>query len=106
MHLAARVIALCFLLLFFSLAASADALTGKVHWRKRVGGKYFGSPVAVGKAVYCVSTDGEAVVLGAASEYRLIARNSVLEGSHSTPAIAAGRMYLRTFSHLISIGGK
>ncbi len=28
--MAARVIALCFLLLFFSLAASADSLTGKV----------------------------------------------------------------------------
>ncbi len=30
MRLLARVIALCFLLLFFSLTASADTLTGKV----------------------------------------------------------------------------
>lgn len=26
------------------------------------------------------------------------------EGSHSTPAVAGGRLYLRTFTHLISLG--
>jgi hypothetical protein len=28
------------------------------------------------------------------------------EMTYATPAIADGRMYLRTYSHLISIGGK
>ena len=28
------------------------------------------------------------------------------EGSHSTPAVAGGRMYVRTFTQLISVGGK
>lgn len=88
------------------IVTCADAADGTIHWRKRVGGTFYGSPVAAGEAIYCVSADGEAVVLAASKEFRLIARNPLGEGSHSTPAVAGGRMYLRTFSHLISIGGR
>jgi outer membrane protein assembly factor BamB len=45
-------------------------------------------------------------VLAASSEYKLLARNPLKEGSQATPAIAGGKMYLRTLSHLISLGGK
>jgi outer membrane protein assembly factor BamB len=83
-----------------------DAPTGKVHWRERVGGIFYGSPVRVGDRIYCISLDGEVDVLAASSEYKLLARNPLGEASQATPAIADGRMYLRTLSHLISIGGK
>jgi outer membrane protein assembly factor BamB len=81
-----------------------DAVTGKEHWRSRVGGTFYGSPVAVGERVFCASRDGKMVVLAADKEYRLLARNELGEGSHSTPAIAQGRMYVRTFSQLIAVG--
>ena len=83
-----------------------DVPTGKVHWRERVGGIFYGSPVRVGDRIYCISLDGDVVVLAASSEYKQLARNSLGEGSQATPAIADGKMYLRTLSHLISIGGK
>jgi len=86
------------------IVTCANTQNGKVHWRKRVGGTFYGSPVVVNDAVYCLSTDGKAIVLEASKQYRLIARNRIGEGSHSTPAVADGVMYLRTFSHLISIG--
>ena len=35
-----------------------------------------------------------------------LARINLDEPSHSTPAVAGGVMYLRTFSHLMSLGGK
>jgi outer membrane protein assembly factor BamB len=88
------------------IVTCTDASTGKLHWQKRVGGTYYGSPVAVGDAVYCLNTAGEAVVLAASKDYRLVARNPIGEASHSSPAVAGGTMYLRTFSHLISLGGK
>jgi outer membrane protein assembly factor BamB len=88
------------------IVACVDATNGKPLWRERVGGAYYGSPVAVGDAVYCMSRSGEAVVLAASEQYRLLARNPIGEPSHSTPAIANGTMYLRTFSHLISLGGE
>ncbi len=84
-----------------------DGPTGKVHWGpERVPGEYFGSPVRAGDKIYCVNTDGEVVVLAASKEFKQLGRNPLGELSHSTPAIDGGRMYLRTFSHLFSVGAK
>jgi outer membrane protein assembly factor BamB len=83
----------------------ADARTGEVHWRQRVGGNYYASPVWCDGRLVNVSMDGEAVVLSASAEYEELGRSDLGEGSHSTPAIARGRMYLRTFGHLMSLGG-
>jgi outer membrane protein assembly factor BamB len=88
------------------IVTCVDAAGGKQHWQKRVGGTFYSSPVAAAGRVYCPSRDGEMIVLAADNEYRLLARNPLGEGSHSTPAIAHGRMYVRTFSHLISLGGR
>lgn len=88
------------------IVACVAADSGELHWRKRVGGTYYGSPVAAGDYIYCASRDGEMVVLAAGKDYELIARNPLGEGSHSTPAIAHGRMYIRTFSHLLCLGAK
>jgi outer membrane protein assembly factor BamB len=87
------------------IVTCVDAADGQRYWTKRVGGTYYGSPVAAGGAVYCASRDGEMIVLAADKEYRLLGRCPLLEGSHSTPAISGQRMYIRTFSHLISLGG-
>ena len=38
--------------------------------------------------------------------YQLLARVSLGELSFATPAVAGGTMYLRTASHLYSLGGK
>jgi hypothetical protein len=87
------------------IVSCVEAETGEVHWRQRVGGTYYGSPVCVGDRLYCMSRGGDAVVLAASKEYAPLARIPLGEGSHSTPAVAGGVMYLRTFSHLMSIGG-
>jgi outer membrane protein assembly factor BamB len=84
----------------------ANVTTGAVYWRERVAGSYYGSPVWVDGHLYGVTRDGEVVVLAAAKRFELVARNPLGEGSHGTPAVAGGRMFLRTFSHLVSIGGK
>ncbi|GIW82968.1 MAG: hypothetical protein KatS3mg105_4775 [Gemmatales bacterium] len=88
------------------IVSCADVQTGKIHWRERVGGSYYGSPVWVDGRLYCVSRDGMVVVLSASKKFSLLAKNRLPEGSHATPAIAGGRMYLRTFGHLISVGGE
>ena len=80
--------------------------TGDTVWQKRVGGNYHGSPVCVGGRLYCIREDGEVTVVAADEEYRLLGRNPLGEESRSTPAVSDGRMYLRTYSHLASVGGK
>ncbi len=83
-----------------------DVNNGKVHWRERVGGNYSGSPVRVGDRIYCISAEGDVVVLAASPEFKELGRSSLGETCRSTPAVADGKMYLRTQSHLVSIGGK
>ena len=95
---------LLFLISDAGIATCADMKTGEVHWRNRIGGNYQGSPVRVADRIYCTSVEGEIVVLAARKEFEELARNSLGEGSRSTPAIAGGRMYIRTFSKLMSIG--
>ena len=80
--------------------------TGEQLWREKPAGKFFGSPIWVSGKLYCITTSGDVVVIRAATTYELLAINPLGERSHSTPAISDGRIYLRTFSNLISIGPK
>lgn len=82
------------------------AATGDALWQQRVGGTFYGSPIRVGDNIYCQEASGEMVVVAAAEKYKLVARVPLGERSNSTPAVAHGRMYLRTISHLMSLGGK
>jgi len=80
--------------------------TGEQLWREKPAAKFYGSPVWVAGRLYCITIDGEVVVIEAAPTYKLLAVNPLGEKSHATPAVADDRMYLRTFSHLICVGGK
>jgi outer membrane protein assembly factor BamB len=84
------------------------AATGEQVWMERVGGggNFYGSPVCAGGKLYNVSERGELVVLDASPTFKLEGRSQLGEGSHSTPAIANGMMFIRTFTHVIALGGK
>ncbi len=86
------------------VVACADATSGESYWLRRVGGTFYSSPVAAGDFVYNISTEGEVIALAASQEFRIAARNRLDEGSHATPAIVDGVMYVRTFSKLLAIG--
>jgi outer membrane protein assembly factor BamB len=82
-----------------------DAPTGAIRYQERVGGDYFGSPVWVDGRLFCVSTSGELVVLEASDKFNVLHRYPFNELCHSTPAVALGRMFIRTEKHLLSLGG-
>ena len=82
----------------------ADEKSGDIVWQKRVGGKFFGSPIRVQDRLYCMSREGQMIVLAAANEYRLLAKIDLEEPTNATPAVAGGTMYLRTRSHLMALG--
>jgi outer membrane protein assembly factor BamB len=82
------------------------AAKGEVLWSAKPAGRYYGSPVWVGGNLYCITLDGNVVVLKAGPQYELLAVNALGEKSHATPAVADGRMVIRTFSRLFSIGAK
>ncbi|MCS7303700.1 MAG: PQQ-binding-like beta-propeller repeat protein [Thermoguttaceae bacterium] len=82
-----------------------EAATGKILWREKLGGDYFSSPILVGNRLYNISRDGQMVVLAAENEFKLLARFPLGEGTHATPAVANGIMYIRTHTHLLAIAG-
>jgi outer membrane protein assembly factor BamB len=87
------------------IVTCVDAPTGTVHWQERAGGNFFASPICVDGRLFNVSSSGEVVVLKAAEHFEELARNSLGEGTRATPAVSGGRMYVRTFKHLFSVGG-
>ena len=82
-----------------------EAKTGEIHWTKRIGGNYFSSPICIEDRLYNTDVTGNVIVLAAGKEFKELARNPLDELCHSTPAVADGRLYVRTFEHLHSIGG-
>jgi outer membrane protein assembly factor BamB len=87
------------------VAACVDASTGKSLWKQRLGGYFSASPVAADGKVYLTNEEGQTFVLAAGGEYRLLAENDIGERTLASPAIAKGRILLRTDEHLIAIGG-
>ncbi len=79
--------------------------TGELVWRERVEGTYFASPVWVDGRLYNLSKKGEVVVVAAADKFEVLHRISLGEPGYASPAVAGGIMYLRTSSHLFSLGG-
>jgi outer membrane protein assembly factor BamB len=88
-------------------ATCIDAATGKVLWFKpRLGATFYGSPVRAGDKIFVVDTEGTVICVAADKEFKELGRTELKELSRSTPAIANGRMYVRTVSHLLCVGGK
>jgi outer membrane protein assembly factor BamB len=89
------------------ILSRVHAPTGEVKWQERVGGgDYFGSPVCIDGRLFNVSASGEVVVVAAAEKFEVLARNSLGELCHSTPAVAGGKLFIRAASRLFCIGGK
>ena len=84
----------------------ATAATGKIHWNERAvrSGRFFGSPVAANGKVFCIDSNGKVIVLRGDGQFEVLAENDLDERCNTTPAIAHGRMYIRTYNHLIAIG--
>jgi outer membrane protein assembly factor BamB len=56
--------------------------------------------------VYIASNSGTIAVLKAGRDQELLAANKLDEDIHATPAIADGRIYVRTVSFLYCFGEK
>lgn len=86
---------------------SFDPATGNVIKQGRLHGaidKYFSSPVAADDKVFLIGQGGQVSVLKAGGEWDVLAVNELDDECYATPAIADGRIYIRTRSALYSFG--
>jgi outer membrane protein assembly factor BamB len=81
-----------------------DARNGERVHQERIGGVYTASPVAGDGKVYLVSEDGETIVLAEGRTPRILARNRLDARQLASPAIAGGRLVIRSDATLYAIG--
>jgi outer membrane protein assembly factor BamB len=86
---------------------SFDPATGNVIKQGRLHGaidKYFSSPVAADDKVFLIGQGGQVSVLKAAGDWQVLTVNELDDECFATPAIADGRIYIRTRSALYAFG--
>jgi outer membrane protein assembly factor BamB len=86
---------------------SFDPATGNVLKQGRLHGaidKYFSSPVAADDKVFLIGQGGQVSVLKAAGEWEVLTVNELDDECYATPAIADGRIFIRTRSALYAFG--
>lgn len=80
--------------------------TGELIWSDRVQGAFYSSPAWINNRLYNVTKSGDVIVLAAGDKFELLGRVPLGEKCYASPAVANGTLYLRTVSHLFSIGGR
>src|ERR1041384_5722037 len=88
---------------------SFDPATGNVLKQGRLQGaidKYFSSPVAADDKVFLIGEGGAVSVLKATGDWEILKVNQLDDECFATPAIADGRIYVRTRSTLYCFGNK
>ena len=86
---------------------SFDPVTGNVLKQGRLHGaidKYFSSPVGADDKVYLIGQGGQVSVVKAVGDWEVLAVNELDDECYATPAIADGRIYIRTRSALYAFG--
>lgn len=89
------------------LASCFDAKSGRpLYQEERIGalGDYYASPVAAGGKIVVASQAGWVSVLQSADTLQVLAQHSFGEPIMATPALAGGRVFIRTAQHLFAFG--
>jgi len=91
---------LLFLVTEVGVAFCLDAQTGEVLWKKRLGGRYFSSVLALGDRVLFTSEAGQTTIVAADKEFQLLAKNSLGEPIYASFVPMGNRLLVRTTKHI------
>ncbi|MBI3469328.1 MAG: PQQ-like beta-propeller repeat protein [Planctomycetes bacterium] len=88
------------------IGSCLDAKTGETIWQARIRDKFSASPIEAGGLLYFPSESGVTYVLRAGDKFEIVAENDLGSPILASPAIAAGRLLLRTQAELVCIDEK
>ena len=83
-----------------------DADTGQEHYRERMGGNYYASPIYADGRIYFVSREGKTSVIAVGTEFLVLAENELDGSIASSPAAVGRQLYLRTDQSIYRIEAK
>lgn len=83
---------------------SASTKDGSVNWKKRLGGRFWASPVVAGGHLYAINDTGESYVVNL-EEGDIVAQNSMGADQRvlGSPAVADNALFVRSHTHLWKI---
>jgi hypothetical protein len=70
---------------------------------KRLGAKFWASPVYADGKIYCLDAEGTTTVLAAGPKFEILSANKLDGQAQASPAIVDGAIFLRTDTHLYRI---
>lgn len=82
------------------IAQAMRAASGEILWQHRIGGNFSASPLWADGRIYFASEEGVVTVMKAGETPVVEARNELGEFLQATPAIAGGRLVVRTAGNL------
>lgn len=91
--------------LFYSLSddgvlSCLSTETGKLQWKKRLGGTVSSSPLIAGQHLYCANEAGQIFVVKLGTRGEIAAENSFGEGLMASPIVSRNCIYFRTLTDL------
>jgi outer membrane protein assembly factor BamB len=95
-------------LLFFvadsDMFTCLEVATGKEVFKERLGGRFYASPVYAQGLIYLFNERGKAWVVRPGRTLEIVAQNELEAGCHASPAFVGKSIFVRTTSHLYSLG--
>jgi outer membrane protein assembly factor BamB len=80
--------------------------TGEEVWNHRLSGDFNPSPISTADGLIYYASAGMSWVIKAGPAYEQLAANDLGEPSSCSPAVANGRIFLKSDAHLFCIGAK
>lgn len=77
-----------------------DVKTGRIHWRQRLGGRFYASPISAAGRIYATSTVGSTFVLAPGKTFQRLAVNRIRGRVYASMAVADRSLFLRTQTDL------
>jgi len=77
-----------------------DPHTGRLQWKKRIGGQYRASPVAAGGRIYFLNMRGLTTVISASGRFERLAKNQLDDNTLASPAVSDAKILIRGWKWL------
>ncbi len=85
------------------IASCIEADSGRIVWKKRLGGEFSSSVLYADGRLYFCNQEGDTIVAAPGRSYRHLAKNRLDDGCMASPAAVGRSLYLRTKTHLYRI---